>query len=142
MISKVSINQRFKEAVEFLIKSEKSLNKTSIAEKLDISKSKFSEILNNRMNIGVEDLALFAFHYKIDPNWLLLGIGEIKAGYVQELHSALVEEPKIDSPNLQLLIESKNETINSLQKIIQMLENEKDFMRKLIDASAGKEKAV
>jgi len=72
-IEKNLINQRFIESVEKLLASKSELNKTIVAESLGISKSKFSEILNGRMNVQIEIVADFCTIYKVDANWMLSG---------------------------------------------------------------------
>ena len=56
-MEKTDINGRFITAINHLIESRK-LSKTSIAQSLGIKPAKFSEILNERMNVGTETLAL------------------------------------------------------------------------------------
>jgi len=67
------INKRFIDSVNRLIESNLTLNKTILAESLGIGKSKFSEILNSRMNVPVDMIADYCYKYKIDANWMLTG---------------------------------------------------------------------
>lgn len=76
-MDKISINKRFINAVDYLISKKKVLNKSEISEKLNISKSKFSEILNERMGIGVDLLAVFCEKFDVNSNWLLTGNGSM-----------------------------------------------------------------
>lgn len=75
-MGKTEINNRFIEAINNLIDSA-GLTKTSIAQSLGIKPAKFSEILNNRMNVGTDTLALLCETYSINASWLLLGEGEM-----------------------------------------------------------------
>lgn len=53
---KDEVNDRFIMACEFLIEQGYAENKTNIAEKLNISSSKLSEILNRRMKPGIPEI--------------------------------------------------------------------------------------
>lgn len=73
-MEKSEINQRFIKAIESLLQ-DKGLTKSAIAQSLGIKPAKFSEILNNRMNVGTDTLALLCELYSFNANWLLLGEG-------------------------------------------------------------------
>ena len=75
-MDKKDINERFLIVVNKLLLDEK-LNKAKIADKLNISRSKFSEILNKRMNAGIDSIALLCEHYNISSQWILLGTGDM-----------------------------------------------------------------
>lgn len=75
--NKYLINKRFQEAIDWIISNRKEKNKTLIANKLKISKSKFSEILNDRMNVSAELIADLYLNYNVNPEWLLTGQSEI-----------------------------------------------------------------
>jgi phage repressor protein C with HTH and peptisase S24 domain len=72
---KEAINQRFIDTVFYLLKQHKDLNKSKIASEIEIQPSKFSEILNKRMNIGVDSIVLFCEKFSISVEWLLTGKG-------------------------------------------------------------------
>lgn len=74
-MEKQDVNNRFLEAIDALLEANNSLTKGEIANKLNIKPAKFSEILNCRMNIGVDLAALICIHYDVSPNWLLIGRG-------------------------------------------------------------------
>lgn len=76
-MEKSSINIRFIETINTLLQRNKKLTKGEIASSLSIKPAKFSEILNERMNVGVELIALLAIKYKVSSNWLLTGEGEM-----------------------------------------------------------------
>lgn len=126
MNSKVSINQRFTESVNFLISEFKDVNKTSIAEKLKISKSKFSEILNKRMSIGLENLADFTECFNISAEWLLTGKGEML---------------RTDDAETKLLQFDGNTKINELEDRIKFYKEKIEFVeRKLQDCEDEKKR--
>lgn len=83
-MDKISINKRFIIAVNYLVSDKKVLNKSEISEKLNISKSKFSEILNERMGIGVDLLAIFCEKFSVNSNWLLTGQEPMLKSQVKE----------------------------------------------------------
>jgi phage repressor protein C with HTH and peptisase S24 domain len=72
---KEAINQRFIDTVYYLIAEKKDLNKSKIASEIEIQPSKFSEILNKRMNIGIDSIVLFCEKFSISVEWLLTGKG-------------------------------------------------------------------
>ena len=75
--NKYLINKRFQDAVDWIISNRKEKNKTLIASKLNISKSKFSEILNDRMNVSAELIAGLYLYYDINPEWILTGQNDL-----------------------------------------------------------------
>lgn len=70
------VNQRFITAINFIISENPKIKKGQIAEKLNIGNSAFSEILKERMNAGIEVLALLSKHYNFSLEWLINGDGE------------------------------------------------------------------
>lgn len=76
-MKKEEINTRFVEAINSLLSSDKELSKTEIACTLGIKATKFSEILNFRMNIGTDLAATLCHEYGINPDWLLTGEGSM-----------------------------------------------------------------
>lgn len=63
---KDSINKRFIKAVERVISDNVAKNKREIADVLEISPSKFSEILKERMNAGLDIIQKFCSHYNVN----------------------------------------------------------------------------
>lgn len=76
-MSKEDINKRFVEAVNHLLSNNIVAGKGLISESLNIKASKFSEILNYRMNVGTDLVAMISDLYNIDANWLLTGRGSM-----------------------------------------------------------------
>ncbi len=95
-MSKNAINQRFINSVNQVISENKTENKGTIATKLNIKKAKFSEILNLRMNVGIEEIILFCEEFNYNIEWLLTGKGETKRNKYQDIEIPLqrVEEPQ------------------------------------------------
>ncbi|MDD2412324.1 MAG: hypothetical protein PHR79_05350 [Bacteroidales bacterium] len=119
-ITKDTINQRFKIAVNLLIKEKLAKNKAEIAEKLNSSPQKFSEILNNRMNVSIEMISRSVIEYQINPYYILTGDGDVMKKYEESCectHSyerderikELKDTIAILKNHIQLLNESKNE---------------------------------
>jgi phage repressor protein C with HTH and peptisase S24 domain len=77
IMKKEDINARFIEAISYLMSSNQQLNKTTIASSLNAKPSKFSEILNMRMNVPAEMIAQLCDIYNVNPTWLLTGKGKI-----------------------------------------------------------------
>jgi phage repressor protein C with HTH and peptisase S24 domain len=77
ILSKDEINSRFIRATYAVISKGLIPNKTALAESLGVKPAKFSEILNNRMNVGADLLAQLTIQFPISPEWLLTGEGEM-----------------------------------------------------------------
>ncbi|WP_298136499.1 hypothetical protein [Flavobacterium sp.] len=114
---KKDINQRFIQSVEYVISTKEVYNKSRIASELKISPSKFSEILNKRMNVGVDMVAVFCELFGISSEWMLTGKGEMTNENVMR------EENIQQTKNLQELIELQ-------RKEIERLKNEIDGLKK------------
>lgn len=75
IISKDEINSRAVEALLAIIANGLVATKTDLAECLGAKPSKFSEILNYRMKVGIDMIAKICDRYYVDPDWLLMGRG-------------------------------------------------------------------
>jgi len=71
-MNKTEINKRFIKAIDSLLQ-DSGLNKTKIAQSLGIKPARFSEILNNRMNAGVDLIADLCDLYSFNAAWILNG---------------------------------------------------------------------
>ena len=81
-MDKQGVNRQFIKAVESLLASEMVKSKRELAEKIGMTQSKLSEILNERMNVGVDALSVLVTDYKVSADWLLTGNGAImRAGF-------------------------------------------------------------
>lgn len=74
--SKKEIHIRFTTAIYAILKNRLISSKTGLAESLGIKPSKFSEILNGRMGVGVDLAAKICDEYYVSPEWLLMGRGK------------------------------------------------------------------
>lgn len=75
ILSKEEINRRFITAVTAIIANKLISSKTGLAESLGVKPAKFSEILNGRMNVGIDMIARMCDFYEVSPDWLLLSRG-------------------------------------------------------------------
>ena len=75
ILSKSEINNRVVEALLAIVANNLVQTKTDLAESMGIKPAKFSEILNYRMNAGVDIIAKICDWYNVDPYWLLMGRG-------------------------------------------------------------------
>lgn len=108
-MDKNTINQRFTEAVNFVLSQNESLKKRDIAGFLKLKPSTFSEILNNRSNVSAEVVANFCTEYKIDIVWLLTGKGEmLKTEKTEEPIVKIVEGRNL-VPNVVVVNEENDE---------------------------------
>lgn len=89
-----TINQRFITSINYVIDNKLIKNKTELSEKLDSSKSKFSEILNNRMNVSAQMLGKFSSLFGISLDWLITGEGEMLKNEIQAVKVKVPEKSK------------------------------------------------
>lgn len=75
ILTKTEINNRFITAVHAVLANGLISSKTGLAESLKVKPAKFSEILNRRMNVGVDMLAIMCDFYRVSPDWLLMSRG-------------------------------------------------------------------
>lgn len=133
METKSTINQRFIEAVNYLILVKSVKNKSDLAENLKLSKSKFSEILKERMNVGIDTIALFCLLYEIRVEWMIIGKGKMirpnefvpnkeehKKIYLENVHTELNELEL----NYKELADARLEIIEGLKFKVKSLEKE------------------
>lgn len=73
--SKSAINNRAIEALYAILNNKLVPTKSDLAFTLGSKPAKFSEILNGRMKMGVDMIAVICDHFDVDPNWLLMGRG-------------------------------------------------------------------
>lgn len=93
-MEKLAINRRFIEAVDYLLSTGVVDSKGSLANNLGIKNTKFSEILNLRMNIGTDLAAVVCEKYNISPEWLLLGKGSMMQQNLSDIPQPVMEQEK------------------------------------------------
>lgn len=122
------INQRFIDSVYFIISLNKEYNKAKIAFELNMSPSKFSEILNKRMSIGIDSIALFCEKFNVSSDWLLLGRGKI-LNNINHKEVDIENIKKRDESKYNKILDSEllvsfKETISSLKETNELLKKE------------------
>ena len=130
-MDKVLINKRVLTALNYIIEKH-NVTKSALAEVLDIKPAKFSEILNERMNAGVDIMATICITYNISAEWLLTGEGEmLRGGTVQVSGSgnavvgnshnstATVNATPTDTSDLRAMVEEQRTIIEGLQGQLQ-----------------------
>lgn len=75
ILTKEEINKRFITAVTAIMINKLISSKTGLAESIGVKPAKFSEILNGRMNVGIDMVARMCDFYGVSPDWLLLSRG-------------------------------------------------------------------
>lgn len=131
-MNKKAVNKRFIEAIEWLISIGKAESKSEIAKKANISPSKFSEILNCRMNIGTDLAGIVCLNYGISAEWLLTGQGTMaKSNAAKEnpQHKTQIPKPPTnETVDSHLLIDKICELSAEnalLKKELELLQEEK-----------------
>ena len=76
-MGKKEINERTLQAINQIIHDIPSLTKGKFAEECGIGASKFSEILNGRMQAGADIMSTLVENYQISSFWLLTGQGDM-----------------------------------------------------------------
>ncbi len=76
ILTKEEINRRFIRATISILAKGLVHNKAELAESLGVKPAKFSEILNGRMKVGVDMIAIMCDFYKVSPDWLLMSRGD------------------------------------------------------------------
>ncbi len=71
------INQRFCEAVNFLLKNRMARNKNEIMHRLGLYLGRLSLILGGKANVSTDNLSLLSRGYGVSTEWLLLGTGPL-----------------------------------------------------------------
>ncbi|MDR1197404.1 MAG: hypothetical protein LBK94_00095 [Prevotellaceae bacterium] len=124
-MDKLLINNRFIEAIFFLIDKKVVKNKSEICQKFNISASKFSEILNKRMLAGTELLSSLCKFYNISSDWLLLNEGKmLKEQPELPRQNATIDTNTIDiyidkiTKQAEQIGELKNENKNLKKQVI------------------------
>ena len=100
----------FYNTINYILKEKFVKNKTELSSIFDISTSKLSEILNKRMNPGIELYQILVTKFNINAHWLLTGDGDM----LQSDFSKKSEKP--DCSHLDKVIQQKDKIIESLQE--------------------------
>ena len=125
MTDKSLINKRFIACVDYIVNELRTDNKSSIAQKKKNTPSKFSEILHNRMSIGIEGLAVFAMNFEVDVNWILTGRGKM----LLKTPAHFVKEPDLDYK----LTETEKDLIQVLKDQLEDLKKDKERLHAILD---------
>ena len=123
---KEAVNQRFISAVNYLLDSNTESNKYTIAQKLGLKTSMFSEILKKRVNVGIEHIIRLKKNWNISYDWILDGSGEM-----------IKLENNIKNLDFKELAESRKETAELLREKIKNLEEEISQLKKAKENPSG-----
>lgn len=123
---KEAVNHRFISAINYLLDSNTESNKYTIAQKLGLKTSMFSEILKKRVNVGVEHIIRLKENWNISYDWILDGSGEM-----------IKLENTIKNLDFKELAESRKETAELLREKIKNLEEEINQLKKAKENSSG-----
>ncbi|MCQ2195675.1 MAG: helix-turn-helix domain-containing protein [Paludibacteraceae bacterium] len=142
-MKKETFNKRFIEAIDHILKNNRNVNKTVIAQHLGISNSKFSEILKERMNAGIDSIAIICQDFNISPEWMLFGEGNIEkkegadTSKVKKLSILRQNELKgFDGENLKHCEESGQFFISDFKQADFAIRMTNDMMDPTISANA------
>lgn len=114
------INSRALTAISYVIEKN-NVSKSNLAQIFQIKPAKFSEILNERMNVGIDIMAILCLQYRISAEWLLTGEGSMLKGGEAETEAAPQEDSHIIDM-LQAQLAEKDKQIATLLNIISKMQ--------------------
>ena len=123
-MDKALINKRVLAALNYIIERH-NVTKTALAEVLDTKPAKFSEILNERMNAGVDIMATICVTYNISAEWLLTGKGSMLKG-AEAVTEAAPPSPPIQaegSPIIGILRAQLAEKDRQIAQLLAIISN-------------------
>lgn len=125
--TKEEINRRFITAVNAIMANNLISSKAGLAESLGVKPAKFSEILNGRMKVGVDMIAILCDFYHVSPDWLLMSRGNNVFRSSSTLPKIWVDDEDLDvhipdenkdNQSLSTQQNSSDSTANTLLSII------------------------
>ena len=117
----IIVNERVIEAINYILKTNTSLNKALLAESIGIKPAKFSEILNKRMAAGMDIIQKLCSDYAISANWLITGEGEM----CRQTDDNSVETNDKISRLITILEETLKEKDKQIEKLMSIIEQGK-----------------
>lgn len=142
-LQKSSIDYRFVRAVQELLSGNIAKTQGEIAQELGVKTAKFSEIMNGRMHVGVDMLAILSENYLVSPEWLLTGRGE-RMFRTSSILPTRLEDGK-ESWEHPYAFENEEDIINQRIKEVEMdmrKEQEKNATPALMNLIAEKDKQL
>ena len=123
-MDKALINKRVLAALNYIIERH-NVTKTALAEVLDTKPAKFSEILNERMNAGVDIMATICVTYNISAEWLLTGKGSMLKGDEPTTEAAPPSPPvqAEGSPMAEALLAQLAEKDRQIAQLLAIISN-------------------
>jgi len=129
-MEKNSVNQRFIDCVNYLVNSRIVKYRADIQRELNIKASRFSEIMNGRMNVAIDVIAEFCKKYGISVTYIVLGDGDMVIddnSYLSKLQAQPIQynsEENLTNKYLndknEHFIENLNTMLADKNKIIQL----------------------
>lgn len=112
---KEEINSRIILAINYIIENKVVGTKKELADSFQISPSKLSEILKNRMHAGIDIFKILFEQYSINPTWLLSDEGDMLLNK-GEASLENTEELNSDKQMLQEYVKDLKERIEELKE--------------------------
>ncbi|HVD99087.1 MAG TPA: helix-turn-helix transcriptional regulator [Cytophagaceae bacterium] len=107
-----------------IIKKEFNYSNEQLGEICGVSYTAIGNIINGiTKDPGVSLFIRLSKQLEINVEWLLFGEGEMLRKHVSKNHPEAVKYLGHENDNLKILIQSKDSEINTLKKIINLLEN-------------------
>ena len=131
ILTKDEINTRFIWAVNAVLRNRLMPSKASLAESLGVKPAKFSEILNGRMKVGIDMIAIMCNFYHVSPDWLLMSRGN-QVFRNTPLPKIWVDDDDLDSnyPDEAITIKKASEqNSNAVEPLITLIQNKDNVIR-------------
>lgn len=132
ILTKDEINTRFIWAVNAVLRNKLMPSKASLAESLGVKPAKFSEILNGRMKVGVDMIAIMCDFYHISPDWILMSRGN-QVFRNTPLPKIWVDDDDLDSnyPDDKDVIKNatKNNSFEAIDPLVGLIHEKDNIIR-------------
>ncbi|HLN56121.1 MAG TPA: hypothetical protein VK207_09015 [Bacteroidales bacterium] len=122
------VTKRFLEAYNFLLSEHRVSDQKEFASKIGVSTSMMTEIIKGRSNVGLTAIQNTVLVFAINSQWIFTGEGEMD-------RIDVISDSSVPYGNK--LIGAQADTIETLKKLVQHLENEN---KKLKEQLQEKEK--
>lgn len=131
ILSKDEITARFCRAAEAVLAKKLVNSKTDLAESLGVKPAKFSEILNGRMKVGIDMVAIMCDFYKVSPEWLLMSRGSNIFRATEDLPKIWVDDEDLtmNLPNSKRETSSASNTSYDVSPLMQLIREKDNTIR-------------
>ncbi len=117
----MTINERFKKVVLYLVDSKIAKSKKEIAQNINIKPQNLTEILGNRIIVSAETIAYMCEYYNVSADWLLTGKGEMLRSSVVPINNT---QNNNHSDNCTQNNYNNSDALRLMEKMVDVLKEE------------------